>query len=187
MKRKGFTLIEITISTALILFVLSSAYSLLSAALKTNSNFIAEKELTETAAILQSYLKVDFERARSIEKVLDKDGNIHDTIGQTPVDALCIKLSRSRNILYQKPYINQLIFLKEDERKSVWVLKNSLESQELNVKAYRLYKGSYEVGTHVDSLLISKVEDKIYKIELILKYYQTEFSYRSDFLVKLQE
>lgn len=187
MKRKGFTLIEITISTALILFVLSTAYSLLSSAIKTNSNFLAEKELTETASLLQSYLVTDIERAESIDQVLDRSGKVYDHIGETPIDAICIKLGRSRNIMYQKSYINQLIFLKKDDRKSVWVFKNSRDEQTLDIENYRLYSGSYEVGTHVDSLLISKVDNGIYKIELNLKYYQTEFEYTSNFLVKLQE
>lgn len=187
MKRKGFTLIEITISTALILFVLSSAYSLLSSAIKTNSNFLAEKELTETASLLQSYLVTDMERSESIDQVLDRSGKIHEHIGETPIDTICIKLGRSRNIMYQKSYINQLIFLKKDDRKSVWVFKNSRNDLALDIANYRLYSGSYEVGTHVDSLFISQIDQGIYKIELNLKYYQTEFEHKSNFLVKLQE
>ena len=79
------------------------------------------------------------------------------------------------------------LFLKKDDRKSVWVFKNSRNDLALDIANYRLYSGSYEVGTHVDSLFISQIDQGIYKIELNLKYYQTEFEHKSNFLVKLQE
>ena len=189
MKKKGFTLIEITISMVLLLTLMGSAYSLISTAIKANANFIAEKELIENAPLLQSFLKKEFERSESIDEVLDKNGNLHTELSHIPVDIQCIKLTRSKHNLLQsadgsKLYINQLIYLRDDERKSLWSMKNKNEFTQISAKNY---KGGYEVGVHVDSILISKIEEDIYNIELTFKYYQTNFEYKTSFFVKMQK
>ena len=189
MKRKGFTLIEITISMVLLLTLMGSAYSLLSTAVKMNANFRAEKELVENAPLLQSFLEKEFERAMRVDEVLDKDGVLHTELNHIPVDARCIKLTRSKHSLLQSAegstlYINQLIYLREDDRKSVWSVKNSNKLAQISAKNY---KGGYEVGVHVDSILLSKVEEDIYNVELIFKYYQTKFEYKTSFFVKMQK
>lgn len=187
MKKKGFTLIEISISIALILFVLSSSYSLLATAIKVNQNFIAEKELTEAAAAFQTYLMVDFSRAESVDQVLDENNVVYEDIGSRPIRAKCIKLTRSKNILYQRAYINQLIYLDDKDRGSVWAFKNSREAFDVDVRHYKAYTGAYEIATHIDSIQISREDEKIYRIDLELKYYETDFQYKTSFLIKLQE
>lgn len=187
MKRKGFSLIEITISIALTLTIVSAAYSLTTTALKIHSRFLAEKELTETSALMKSFLKIEFERASKVDEVLGLDGKTYTEIDRALIETVCIKLTRGKNTLYQRPYINQLIYLRDDNRYSLWSFKNSRESLAVHAQNYMGYSGAYEIGTYLKAMSISRIAQNIYNIELTLCHYQTGFEYKTNFYAKTQK
>lgn len=187
--KRGFTLLELIISIVLLLAVLNTAFSIFSSAVMMNRQIIAEKELIEVGEFLQHTLTREFSRAKRIEAVLDKDNAIHTHIGEDIIDIRCIKLIRSKNITFSGSYKEELIFLKDyedDERRSVWIHKNSNGHYPANIKIYRSYS-SYEAGTHLKSMKISREQDNIYRIALELEYFDTEITYGKNFLVKLQD
>lgn len=189
MKRKGFTLLEISISIVLILLIIHSAFSLMSTTFLMKQNIIAEKELIEVGEFLQNKITTEFSRAESIDEVLGKDGNVYSAVDKSPIDARAVKLKRSKNIPLESSYLEELIYLKDfqtDARSSLWIFKNARESLQLNIKNYSAY-GGYEIGTYVESMKISLMEKNIYQIELGLRYLDTDIVKTKHFLVKLQD
>lgn len=189
MVRRGFTLLEILISISLTLILLSASFSIFSSALIMNKNIIAEKELIEIGNFLQKVLTKEFSRADRIESILDKENSIHTNIGGTLIDIRAIKLIRSKRVNYRNSYKEQLIYLKDygnDLRRSMWSYKNSSIYRKININLYSTYR-AYEIGTQVKSLRIKQIQNNIYYIELILKYYDMDIVHQKSFLVKLQD
>lgn len=188
MRRRGFTLMELTISIALLFLVMNTAFAMLGTAFSMNQSMIADKELMEVGEMLETALQTEFSRAASIDGVLDTQGNIHSSVGNSPIEVQCIKLLKSKQTHVQSSYFEELIYLKNQDtngRKGIWVTKNSNKYRVMNIKHYKSY-GGFEVGTQVDSFRILKEED-LYRIELSLRYKNTENKHNKSFLVKLQD
>lgn len=171
------------------LVLLSASFSIFSSALIMNRNIIAEKELMEIGDFLQKALIKEFSRADRIESIIDKDNTVHTNIGDTLIDIRAIKLIRSKRINYMNSYKEQLIYLKDyenDLRRSMWSYKNSSIYRKININLYSTYR-AYEIGTQIESLRIRRVQNNIFHIELLLKYYDMDIVHQKNFLVKLQD
>lgn len=189
MKQRGFTLLEILISVALILSVIHSAFVLLSTTFSVNKEMIAEKELVEVGEFLQNRISEEFRRCSKVEAPLGKDGTIYTQINEDPISIQCVKLLRSHYTSYASAYKEELIYLRgyeEDGRSSVWLFKNARESLSVDIKHYSSY-GGYEIGTYVEEMTIAQVDTAIYQIELKLRYLDTDIRKTKHFLVTLQD
>lgn len=188
MNRRGFTLLELTISISLMFSILGAAYAMLSLGFQINRQIVMEKEMIEIGEQLQSFLTTEFSRASSIEAVLDKSGKVHYSVGSEPLDIQSIKLIRSKFISYQKPYREALIFLKDyekDYRHSIWLIRESRDYVNLDVISSQAGK-AFEIGTQVKGIQIEHIDQNIYRIEMTLTYFDTGIDRSKSFFVRLQ-
>lgn len=192
MRRNGFTLLEVTISIVLTLTVLSAAYALLLSAYRIHAQFVAKKELIENAPLLQSVLIREFERSSEVLEILDVDGTVHHAFGAEPINVRSLHLLRARNSVYQErnalqsQYIDQVLNLRPDRRRSVWICRNRNPHRLLQVRP-QIQDGSYEVGVFLDQLWISRIEETLFQLELVYRYYETDIEYRTQILATIQK
>lgn len=179
-------MIEVLVSLMLASFIIVASFSLFSQMMHRYNESVAEKELVESADYLEQVIKREFSRASGVLDYLDPQGAEHYEIGSEPAEFICISLKRTRFTLYQSGYAEAFLIdgkYRSSLRKPVYISKEPGTSK--SSKNYRNLS-VFEVGNHVRSMRISRIDESKYRIWLELEYQDTEVTYSKNFIAELQ-
>ena len=184
--KNGYTMIEVLVSLMLASFIIVASFSLFSQMMHRYNESVAEKELVESADYLEQVIKREFSRASGVLDYLDPQGAEHYEVGSEPAEFICISLKRTRFTLYQSGYAEAFLIdgkYRSSLRKPVYISKEPGTSK--SSKNYRDLS-IFEVGNHVSSMSISRIDESKYRIWLELEYQDTEVTYSKNFIAELQ-
>lgn len=186
-KKSGYTLIEVIISLMIASFIIISSLNLFSELTYRNNQSMMKKELIESADYLEQVIKREFSRSEEIIDYLDAQGNQYSIIGNEPVRFICLSLKRTKHTLYDSGYMEAFLIdgqYKNAVRRPFYMSKQF--RQDFSSQNYRNLS-SFEVGNHIKEMMISKIEDDMYRIWLDLEYENTGINYSKNFVAELKK
>jgi len=182
----GYTLVETIIALLFMVFILTTAVSLVTSISLQYNKTIAKKELIESGDYLEQVIRKEFKKSKKIEEFLDADGNEIDIITEIPVEFKCICLKRSRYTLHQNGYVEEFIYggdFLESRKKPLFISKQ--KTAIYSSKNYINFSG-FEVGNHIEKMSIAKINSIQYRFWIELGYKESNINYTKDFIVELQ-
>lgn len=184
--KNGYTLVETIIALLFMVFIVTTAVSLVTSISIQYNKSVAKKELIESGDYLEQVIRTDFRRSVKIEDFLDSDGNQIDIITEVPSEFKCICLKKSRYTLHQNGYVEEFIYggeFLDPQKKPLFISKQKTPTY--SSKNYRNISG-FEAGNHVEKMSISKINDRQYWFGMELRYKDSDIRYSKNFIVELQ-